>query len=290
MSNSLLSKLILGTVQFGLNYGINNRLGKPKEEEVDDILLTAFNNNIEVLDTAEAYGDAQKRIGDFHKRHPEIRFDIITKFYDKNFSGDFEKRIKGDIDELNIETLYAYMFHNITDFFKYQHGLDTLFKMKQKGVIKKIGVSVYTNDEVLDIIESGVEIDLVQLPFNLLDNNNKRLSVLKRLKEKNIEVHTRSVFLQGLFFMNDLPDSLKVFSRELEYLKEIAKKNNTNIKDMALNYCVANKYIDKVLIGVDTKNQLSDNINSLKGLNKKTIEEVDKIDFENTKYLNPANW
>jgi len=288
--NIMNNKLILGTVQFGLNYGINNSFGKPNYQEVNKILITASKKGINLLDTAEIYGNAQELIGEFHKNNPLIRFKVITKLYDKKFSGNFEKQVNNNLKKLNVKSLYAYMFHNKSDLFKYKGSLNSLYNLKQQGLIDNIGVSLYTNDEIKEVLDSNIKIDLVQLPFNLLDNNNKRLSVLKKLKEQKIEIHTRSVFLQGLFFMNKTPDNLKVFDNYIKHLKILANKYKIDINEMALNYSISNKFIDKVLIGVDTNKQLLENISLINKLPDGIVNDIDKIDFKEIKYLNPANW
>ncbi len=242
----MLEKIILGTVQFGLDYGINNKTGKPSDEEVEKILLSAYKNKIFFLDTAEAYGDAQKRIGLFHSKHPDKRFNIITKFYQPLFSGNIRNQILNDVKDLNVEFLYSYLFHSFQDLNLHTNHFNELIKLKEQGLINKIGVSLYTNEEIEEVLRSFDFIELVQIPFNLLDNMNQRGKWLEKMKEKGIEVHTRSAFLQGLFFKEKIPENLSVLTPYIKLIKDISKKHSLSITELALNYCLNQPLIDKV--------------------------------------------
>lgn len=286
------NKIILGTVQFGLNYGINNTIGKPAKEEVKAILDLAFTNGITMLDTAEAYGDSQEVIGAYHAQSKNS-FQVITKFSAKreDLPQSITKRVQHDIELLKVSSLYAYMFHSFNDLkLHFEKFRNELLKLKQEGKIKKIGVSIYTNKEAEELLNYK-DIDLVQLPFNLLDNNSQRSSVLRELKERGMEIHTRSVFLQGLFFMKEdiIPTKLLPLKHHLHTIKVIADQHQLSINDLALNYVIAQNNIDKVLVGIDSKEQLETNINSLKK-EIKGLKEVDNINVKEKELLNPANW
>lgn len=229
------NKLILGTVQFGLDYGINNTLGKPTTQTIKNILDTAYANNISVLDTAEAYGNSQERIGEYHKNALH-KFEIITKFSSAitNLPENITERVKHNINILNIDRLYCYMFHSYNDFNTHFSDFKTeLLALQQKGIIYKLGVSVYTNAE-LEAVLNSPEIQVIQLPFNLLDNHSKRGDILEKAQRNGVEIHTRSAFLQGLFFktVQALPKKLESLKPYLETIENIKKKGifiNRNI-------------------------------------------------------------
>ena len=284
------NKLILGTVQFGLDYGINNKLGKPSDDEVEKILLSAYKNNVMFLDTAEAYGDSQIRIGQFHLKHPEIIFNVITKYKENNKFNNIKQNILADIQELSVKKLYAYLFHNLNDLRKQHAEIDELIVLKEKGLINKIGVSLYTNDEIEEVLNKYDFVDLIQIPYNLFDNFQQREAVLVKMKNRGIEVHTRSAFLQGLFFKNKMPDKLSLLQPYINVLHELSRKHSLSISELALNYCLNQPLIDKVLIGVDTENQLNENINSIKKINCETIYKINEIDIKDKQLLNPALW
>ena len=287
------SKLILGTVQFGLDYGVNNTTGKPSKENIKSILDSAYNSGIQLLDTAEAYGDSQNKIGEYHNNSTN-KFNVITKFSSnvEGFSLNIIERVYNNLKILDVDKLYCYMFHSFDDFNKYfeKYRKDLLI-LKRDGIINNIGVSLYSNDELESVLKFN-EITLVQLPFNLLDNNNKRGNIIKKAKAKGIEIHTRSAFLQGLFFKNTSEFSVKIKPLEpyLNLLNDLCDEDY-KMNDLALNYVCNQKNIDKVLIGVDNVQQLESNILSeKKHIEKELTNNIEVIDVKETKLLNPSNW
>ena len=287
------SKLILGTVQFGLDYGVNNTSGKPSKENIKSILDFAYNSGIQLLDTAEAYGDSQNKIGEYHNNSTN-KFNVITKFNSntEGFSLNIIERVYNNLKILDVDKLYCYMFHSFDGFNKYfeKYRKDLLI-LKRDGIINNIGVSLYSNDELESVLKFN-EITLVQLPFNLLDNNNKRGNIIKKAKAKGIEIHTRSAFLQGLFFKNtsELTIKIKLLEPYLNLLNDLCDEDY-KMNDLALNYVCNQKNIDKVLIGVDNVQQLESNILSEKKYIKKELtNNIEAIDVEETKLLNPSNW
>lgn len=288
----MLNKLILGTVQMGLNYGINNNSGKISFENCCTILSKAFDSGIDLLDTAEAYGNAHQVIGNFHKLNCNIRFKIITKIpYNVEFSS-VDHKILGYLRELNVETLEALMFHSFESYEENKHDLSILEKLVRHGVIKNLGVSVYTNKQIESLLDDN-RITIVQLPFNLLDNESIRGDLLCELKSKGKIVHTRSAFLQGLFFAES-PKNNTIYNElldEIEIIRSIAKSENTSVINLAQSYCVNQRNIDKVLIGVDSVKQLVDNLEAMNYvISAEAISEINKIIVKNTDLLNPSLW
>ena len=150
---------------------------------------------------------------------------------------------------------------------------------------------MYTNNEFESVLKFD-EISLVQLPFNLLDNNNKRGNILKKAKAKGIEIHTRSVFLQGLFFKNTIKftNRIKPLRPYLNSLHDLCDEDY-KMNDLALNYVCNKKNIDKVLIGVDDVQQLESNLLSEKKMIQKELtKKIEAIDVKEVKLLNPSNW
>jgi len=287
------SKLILGTVQFGLDYGVNNTSGKPSKENIKSILDFAYNSGIQLLDTAEAYGDSQNKIGEYHNNSTN-KFNVITKFSSntEGFSLNIIERVYNNLKILDVDKLYCYMFHSFDDFNKYfeKYRKDLLI-LKRDGIINNIGVSLYSNDELESVLKFN-EITLVQLPFNLLDNNNKRGNIIKKAKAKGIEIHTRSAFLQGLFFKNTSEFTVKIkpLGPYLNLLNDLCDEHY-KMNDLALNYVCNQKNIDKVLIGVDNVQQLASNmLSEKKMITKELTNNIEVIDVKETKLLNPSNW
>ena len=288
----MMSKLILGTVQLGLNYGVNNNSGKVLINESTKILTNAFKSGIKTLDTAEIYGDAHKIIGDFHRRNNNMRFKIITKF-PKDFKIKLiEDKVYSYIEVLAVNHIDVLMFHSFESYKSNKDSLDLLVKLKSMGLINHIGVSLYNNEEIEYILNDNI-ISIVQLPFNLLDNMSLRGELINKLKQKGKIVHTRSAFLQGLFFKN-LDDSSTIvqnLSLELNTLNKIRQKLNCSIEELALGYCIQQKNIDNVIIGVDTSSQLNSNFKASKyTFDKSLINLIDNINVKNINLLNPSIW
>lgn len=285
------NKLILGTVQMGLPYGINNSNGQVSFDDSLAILNFAYDNGIEILDSAEAYGNAHQVIGEFHRRYPTKRFKVITKLPNQS-KEDMGKKVDGYLKELEVEHLHALLFHSFSSYKNGKDNFHALRRMISEGKIKNIGVSVYTNAEIEDVLLDE-EIAIVQVPFNLLDNHNLRGEVFKKAKTKGKIIHTRSALLQGLFFKdanepNKVAQNLK---SELLYLSAIAKEHDIPISRLALNYCLDQKSIDNVLIGVDSLAQLKDNMNAVAHqIDKVVLEKINSIAVKNLDLLNPSLW
>lgn len=285
------NKIVLGTVQFGLTYGINNTSGKPNQEKVNEILATAYDSGICYLDTAEAYGDAHQVIGEFHKTHPDQIFHIITKL-PHDLEDDVDQKIEKYLVELNVSQLHAILFHSYRTYKENQHIIQLLNTYKKAGKIEYIGVSVYTNEQIEDVIEDD-DIDLIQLPFNLFDNLNLREDTLKRARMKGKIIHTRSAFLQGLFFtsLQTANETVLSLAAELEYIRKLSKSYQVSLPKMALNYCLQQPDIDNVLIGVDNLEHLNQNIlDADYSLSQNLLNDINTIIVKDVTLLNPSLW
>ena len=286
------NKLILGTVQMGLSYGINNSTGKISFKNSCEILLKAFESGISTLDTAEAYGNSHQVIGEFHKLNSKIKFDIITKIPHDIDVNLIEEKVKTYIKDLNVDCLEVLMFHSFDSYKNNRQIVDRLNSIKSQGLIKNIGVSIYTNNQIEALLLDDA-ISVVQMPFNLLDNESVRGELMQKLKDTGKIVHTRSAFLQGLFFKEN-SDTNAVFqklSSELIEVRSIANDENISISNLALGYCLRQKNIDQVLIGVDSISQLIDNIESANyTLNQEVVNKINAVQVENLDLLNPSLW
>ncbi len=286
-------KVILGTVQFGLPYGINNQLGQPSQDTVNAILNLAYDNGINLLDTAESYGNAQKVIGNFHRSFPEKVFSVITKLNPKSSFKNIKEQIFNDIIELNVNSLAGLMFHSFNDYIDHLEGFDEMKELKAIGVIDRIGVSVYNNEEFKFLIDEGI-VDLIQLPFNIFDNMNHRGELIKAAKLKGIELHVRSVFLQGLFFMNpdNLNSKLLPLKPYLKYIHDLVNNSETTIEEVCLAYTIGQKDIDMVLMGVETVDQLESNLNVIRKIeiSEDFMSKINSIKVVEKELLSPVNW
>lgn len=288
----MINRLVLGTVQLGIQYGINNSLGKPESPQAMKILHEAFAAGISTLDTAKAYGNAMELIGNYH-RQSKHKFKVISKFHSS--SQYLLKDVQIELEQMQIEQFEAYLFHSFGDF---NNASKQLFKdlgqLKEKRLIGKIGVSVYGNDQFEKALQHS-EIDLIQFPYNLLDNNFQRGEMIKQAKNNGKELHVRSVFLQGLFFMNEarIPEKIKAIYPYLSRLKDIAQNEGLGMEELALAYVLQNNAIDKVLIGVDSLEQLKSNLRIVEKVSaiSETLKVcIDSIHVEELDLLSPVNW
>jgi uncharacterized protein len=283
------SKIILGTVQFGLDYGINNVTGKPSIEQVFNILEFAASQGVEILDTADAYGNANELLGDFNRSHPGL-FSVNTKFKDNQEP--LAKQLSRSLKLLNLNTVNTYFFHSFSDFINHSDLMNELIYLKKNNQINKIGVSVYDNYEFQKVINSP-EIDVIQFPFNLLDNLYQRGEMMKLAKKRGKELQVRSLFLQGLFFKSPekIPSKLSPLNPYLKRINDLSSENNLSIEKLAILYALQQPEIDNILLGVDNLEQLKNNLNiGQESLAKETTEIIDKIAVQETELLYPKNW
>ena len=285
------SKIVLGTVQFGLDYGINNNSSKPPVNQVFDVLDQAYNDNIRTLDTAEAYGTAEDVIGSYHNERGN-RFEINTKFVNRQ-NGELSDTLRKSLKRLQVDQINMYYFHSFNDY-KIGRGLkDELETLKtDQGLIRSVGLSVYTNEELSVAIKDPF-IDVIQLPFNLLDNYTKRGELLKEAKKANKIIQVRSVFLQGLFFKetSTLPALLLPLKSYLDKLHGLCREIGMSMEALCLHYVNSQPDIDEIIIGVDSKEQLLTNLKSLGTSSNMDIRgTIDKIMVKENELLYPYNW
>jgi|TARA_Y100000385_G_C13013359_1_gene602718 aryl-alcohol dehydrogenase-like predicted oxidoreductase len=285
-------KLILGTVQFGIDYGVNNSIGKLEENQVLELFKIAHNQGVRILDTAEVYGNAHEIIGNFHKKNDDSRFKIITKFPHSVKYNSINNKVLQYLEQLAVSSIEVLMFHSFESFKTNYKALDSLKELKSKGSIKNIGVSVYTNEHLKQLLNEDL-ITVIQFPFNMLDNFNVRGDLLDQLKQKGKSIHTRSAFLQGLFFKNtnDKSPIVQNLKTELKILNQIIIDSNCSMEELALSYCLHQENIDNVIIGVDSILQLNANIKaSSYNISQDDIKVINNIQVKDLDLLNPSLW
>lgn len=275
-----MGKLVLGTVQFGVQYGINSA-GRPNEEAVKGILAEAAKGGIDTLDTSSAYGNSEEILGECTT--PEEGFKIVSKY--PKCKTPVGEMFKGTLSRLKVDKLYGYLLHHFEVYKNNPMVWDEFVALKESGKVQKIGFSLYSPEELQFIIENNSPFDLIQVPFNIFDK--KFLLLMKEVHEKGVEIHVRSTFLQGLFFKDReaLPEKLKPMKKYLLQLDEFSKQSGLSISEIALNYNLQIPYIDGVLIGVDNVEQLKTNLASVKD----TPIDVN-IEVKEKELLNPVNW
>ena len=286
------SKIAIGTAQIGMDYGIANNIGKPDLDEVKKIFDIASKNNIDTFDTALNYGDSEKIIGIIGLGESKV----ITKL--PAFNGRKEeirewlnKKINESFEHLQVDSIFGLLLHNPKDLINNDIGQELIHGLNQyreEGKIKKIGVSVYSPDELEELI-SILKIDIIQAPLNIMDRRLLTSGWMERLKSLDIEVHVRSIFLQGLLLMKqvDLPDQFKKWSSHFSKWYSWLDEHQISPLNACLNYAMNIDDIDKVVIGIDNAEQLDEicMINPESG-----FVFPDYLMSQDEMLINPSNW
>lgn len=287
-----MEKIILGTVQFGLDYGITNSNGQIKDSELDKIFEFCNNNKLYIYDTAQGYGTSEDIVAKYKKKYKN--FKIITKSKFKDNMNSIDEIIKISINKF--DKIDYFLLHSFEDYNK--DVIDILLLHKLNNNIEKIGVSIYTVSEA-KILLRDKNIDIIQLPLNYLDNQWNDLEFINLLKErKDIEIHARSIFLQGILLNPIVKKPINIDEKDFDYLNnkinDICNKLNLSKIELCFGYINSCTWIDKYLIGIDNYNHLLLNhqiINKNIKLNQSQLDYIsNNINDINPLILNPAKW
>lgn len=263
-----MADLCLGTVQFGMKYGINNTLGQPSEEDVFEMLDTAVQNGIRVIDTARAYGTAELVLGKyFESRKNAGSLQIISKLRPNviektecDVYGTVRREFEDTLNRLHIQHLDGYLLHTP----QYIYNTDivkSLRQLKKEKLADHIGVSIYELQEGYAALETE-GIDYIQLPYSVLDQRGIQSGFIKKAKEKGITVFTRSAFLQGLFMMKKtrIPMHLEHTVPYMDRFERLLNKYSVDKAAALIQFVRQEKDIDYLVFGVDTDEQLMQDI------------------------------
>ncbi|MNQ52928.1 2,5-diketo-D-gluconate reductase A [compost metagenome] len=276
---NLNSKIGLGSVQFGMPYGISNSSGQTTPEEVEKILGFSVSNGISYIDTASVYGNAEAVLGNIGLD----QFKIISKFMPQAENETLNVQIEKSLANLRIDTLYGYLAHRPMDLLENPKQWDDLIKLKEEKKIIKIGFSLNQPRELDSLLQKDMVPDLIQVPYNYFDNRFK--NYLIELKQQGCEIHTRSAFLQGLFFLDN--HNLSPFFDEVkEITKELQVNFGVNLSGALLKYVLSLDFVDVVIMGVENEKQLKSNL-----ININTAHHLPANDFNfSDSVLMPSNW
>lgn len=263
------NKLVLGTVQLGMKYGLNNVHGQPTQEESFAILDTALLGGIDTFDTAWAYGTAEDVLGVWIQARAlagkvriisKMKPHALNEYPDGTKASDIVRmELEKSLARLRVESLDGYLFHS--PYYIYQsHMVEGLQKAKEAGLIKNIGVSVYDEAEALQAAELGV--DYVQVPYNAFDQRLNATDFFDIAKKNKVTVFARSPFLQGLLLMqpSELPKHLVTLRPQLERFIEIATRHGLTQTEAALRFVRTACRADYIVFGVDTLAQLREDV------------------------------
>lgn len=288
-----ISKLTLGTVQLGMNYGIQKMPKRPNSKESLDIIEYALQSGINTLDTARDYGDAEQIIGDFMAGEAGKQTTIVTKFkvnpanlhhFEKARAEVYES-IYASLSALRLNRIPICLFHKDKD-----QPIELVMEILPKiltnlvddGLIDIGGISVYHPDEVRYTLDQDV-VKAIQVPMNIFDQRLKRSGLLQQMYSYQKLIFIRSIFLKGLFFMRleNLTGSLIEAGNYLQILHDIANQSEMSVAQLAFSYVRDMEEITSIVFGADNVEQVRQNIQLLQGsaidtTTRQTIEKVFK--------------
>jgi aryl-alcohol dehydrogenase-like predicted oxidoreductase len=287
-----MSKLALGTAQFGQRYGIANQTGQIKIAEIDRILKLAKDKNIDLIDTAIAYGNSEKIIGDSVIKD----FKFVTKLPPvpqgcEDLNSWVEEKVQSSLVRLGIQALYGLLINSSENLLNNSGKklINAIKRIKNNGLVKKIGISIYDPSECEQIMRL-TRVDIVQAPLNIIDQRLITSGWLSKLYSEEIEIHTRSTFLQGLLLMprNRIPKNFDRWSKVWDQWSLELERNKLSAIEACLLYPLSFPEIDRVIVGVDNATQLNDII-------KNSKSQQSKVDWSfmisnDQMLINPTNW
>lgn len=265
-----ISPMTLGTVQLGMNYGIANTAGKPDEEKSFAILQTALEGGVTTLDTARAYGDSELVIGRFLKQWQGEMPAIITKVPTLQGSTPRElekfvaESVEQSLERLGISKLDAVMLHGAKD--PILHGkacADAVKALVDHGYTDKVGVSVYTAEDIEGMLPYEI-FSVTQVPMSIFDQRLIAGGWIDKLRQRDYTVFVRSVFLQGLFFLDpdkmDDPVLLEHAAPKLRLLRQVAEDENMTLAQLAIAFIRDCPGVTSLVLGADTPAQVQENL------------------------------
>lgn len=288
-------RLVLGTVQFGMSYGISNRIGKPNFNSVCDIVRIAFDQGITRFDTAQAYGDSEEVLG---RVIDKLNLGAQAKVYSKLHPGldlrnedAVQQSVADSLRKLKIDRLEGLLLHREDGMRFWDEGLGSVLRrMVAQGKVKLIGASFYTPQKALDALDVD-GINIIQAPANILDRRFENAGVFRKAQERGKEVFVRSILLQGLLLMpmDCVPLSMNHVLFYLERLERMASDMNLSRQELVLSYAATRWPSAFVLFGAESVQQVMDN---LRVLLKKTFVKIDENIFGNISenIINPLLW
>lgn len=285
------NKLSLGTVQFGIEYGIANNQGQVDQKTVAKILRMAKTSGMDTIDTAISYGQSEETLGAVGVKNWKVITKLPAVPIDcNNISQWVRDSIEASLLRLNVKSLDGVLLHKPIQLIdKDKSSLwKALLQLQKEGLVKKIGFSIYGPEE-LDSLWNKYKPDIVQVPYNIFDRRIKTTGWLYKLTSSNVEVHIRSIFLQGLLLI-DSAQRPKQFNKWSELWNEWdywLKKNKITPLEAALSFAFSENSIKRIIVGLDSELHLRQILNALKF---KITEFPEEFNVTDQNLINPSKW
>ena len=291
-------KIGLGTVQFGLDYGVSNPQGITPTAEVKHILTLAWKSGITILDTAVSYGMSEEVIG--QNISEGMSFKIVTKTplfkkdrIDKTDAARLKETFLQSLRRVKQSAIYGLLVHHASDLLVPggPYLWQAMEALKASGLVKKIGVSVYLPREIEELL-GKYHPDLIQLPVNVFDQRMIQGGYLRHLKDLGIEIHSRSVFLQGLLLMSHeelSPHFNPIRPIVMQYRRAMQQQRISPLA-AALGFIYQQPQIDYIIVGVNNHTHLEEIINVVHNI--ETLSDFDFSDYavDEEFIINPSLW
>lgn len=287
----MINRLALGTVQFGLPYGVSNAVGQVNCHSAAVILNHAILAGMDTLDTAVAYGESERCLG----RAGVSEWQIVTKLpeltrLDVNAGDWVKEQVQGSLERLGVSHIKGLLLHKPGQLLGPQGDFlwEGLQDLKKSGVIRNIGYSVYEPCE-LDDLWTSFRPDIVQAPYSILDRQLSNSGWLQRLYDENIEIHVRSVFLQGLLLMHskDRPKKFDRWPTIWTAWDAWLHERGITALQACIGFAMADPRISRVIVGVDTLKQLEEILHSTE---IDFPEYPQELETDDPDLINPSRW
>ena len=293
-----MAEYCIGTAQFGMDYGIANQSGKPKQDEIDRIVEFAVESNIRYFDTAQSYGESETILGKAVSKLPDVHnIRMISKLapdLQESSSAIIIESVKSSLEKLNVGSLYGFLGHRV-EAINSDSFITAIEILKKDRLVIKTGVSVYTPEDALDAMKNPL-VEILQIPFNILDGRWIDEGIIEKAQENNIQLFFRSIFLQGLIFLN----KNELMSRKMNWAKTYLKEFNDLVQEtpfspleLAFGILTNVPGNNVIMMGIDSSNQLWENLRILEKIkidNKISDEWWSNLPVFPEKFLNPSLW
>lgn len=294
-----LSNFGLGTVQFGLDYGFTKR---KTQEEVNDILNVAVENDINLIDTAREYGDSEEKIGAFNKEFDNdfviaTKLSLIDDLNNLSYSflkNHIQQSVSDSLSNLNLDNIPILQLHQVDmELYNNSDFWSCIGDIKQDKLIDNFGVSVYDTDDTQFLLDNhGDIIDYIQIPYNIFDRRFD--SIFEQIKVNNIDVISRSTFLKGIIPspVDNVPSELNDIIPYKLKLESASENAGVRVDELATLFVYYNKNISSTIFGVNSPEELKNNINIIKQFDESILDEIDfnELSISEVKLIDPRQW